>query len=124
MDDRIEVKVDVRPNSDLDVYFWRHGQRFDEINFDGGTDEAKINGTYVTESVTAWARLVIHQTNRMENGKTVWDVYYRTNVVGDEICVALDRVKKAIEQSIEGGISSSKDLTEDIRIPGWNIEIP
>ena len=116
---RLEVRVDVRPDSDLDVYFWQNGQRFDAILFDGGADEIKFDDTAVTETISAWAELLIRETKRTDNGQPGWQVSYQSNVKTDEIHVVLNGIKKRIEDAIQTGVSTRIDITADLMMPGW-----
>ena len=95
MQGQIEVRIEPSNESAWEVYFWQNGRRSQSLNLYGPVDEYFLEGNPVPESIFAWVKLTIERQEIGKN-KIVWGVTYKTNVVDNDLRLALERVKKNI----------------------------
>ena len=123
MENQIEVRIEVLANSVIDVYFWQNGKRSETVYLNGPEDEIIIEGNPITESLCAWAKLVIQRKESRKN-RIAWEVVYKSNVIDNDIRVVLEEVKRKIETAIKKGVQARIDLNNDLKVSGLDVVIP
>ena len=123
MQGQIEVRIEPSNESAWEVYFWENGRRSQCLNLYGPVDEYFLEGNPVPESIFAWVKLTIERQEIGKN-KIVWGVTYKTNVVDNDLHMALERVKKNIETALQRGMPERIVLNDDLKLSEWETALP
>ena len=121
MKNRIELRIDIIPKNEIDVYFWQNGQRSKMVYLDGGEEELQVKGTFITENISAWAKLTLQKVAQNEKENKGWMVMCQSNIVDTEMLETLEKVKQNIEIAIRQGIETRIDITEELIKTGCTI---